>query len=420
MNKTPASLRLHIGLFGRTNVGKSSFLNMVAGQDVAITSPVPGTTTDVVEKPMELLPLGPVLFLDTAGLDDASALGAARTARTLAALERADVAVLLTEPGRWGDSEDRVAAAADERAIPLIVVFNKADTGAPSAAEQARAAAVTPYSLALSSTAAAGREGYRDAFKQTLLAAVPEGAMAAPPLMGDLVPAGAVTVLVVPIDLQAPRGRLILPQVQTIRDALDHDAATLVVKERELAHALSCLREPPALVICDSQVVQKVVADVPAEVPLTTFSILMARQRGDLALEAAAVGAIDTLRAGDRVLVAEACSHHPLQDDIGRVKIPRWVRQYTGADLDVETCAGRDFPADLGTYRLVIHCGACMLTRRDMRRRLALAAAAGVPLTNYGLCIAHVQGVLDRALGPFPGAREAYRAARGKQEGAGR
>ena len=417
---TPKSMRMQIGLFGRTNVGKSSFLNMVAGQDVAITSPVPGTTTDVVEKAMELLPLGPVVFLDTAGLDDASVLGAARTARAQRVFDRADVAVLLTESGVWGEHEERVVAEARARRVPLIAVVNKADLRPPDAAFRDELAAQTPHTVVCAATDAVARERQVEAFKRVLVAAAPEGCLAEPALVGDLLPAGGLLVLVVPIDLQAPRGRLILPQVQTLRDALDHDAAALVVKERELPHALSRLRDAPSLVVCDSQVVQKVVADVPPQAPCTTFSILFARHKGDLAAEAGGVAAADRLRPGDRVLVAEACSHHPLQDDIGRVKIPRWLRQYAGVDLAIDTCAGRDLPADLGAYRLVIHCGACMLTRREMLRRVAQAREAGVALTNYGLCIAHVQGVLARALSPFPAAAEAYRraleAGRGQQE----
>jgi [FeFe] hydrogenase H-cluster maturation GTPase HydF len=412
MQTTPKSLRMQIGLFGRMNVGKSSFLNMVAGQDVAITSPVPGTTTDVVEKSMELLPLGPVVFLDTAGLDDTSALGAARTGRTERVFERADVAVLLTESGRWGEHETHVTEMAHARKMPLVIVVNKADLGAPDAAFRARLAGLTPHVVVCAATDAVARERQVSAFKQVLVDAAPEGCLAPPALVGDLLPAGGVAVLVVPIDLQAPQGRLILPQVQTIRDALDNDAAALVVKERELAHILTLLSGPPSLVVCDSQVIQKVVADVPPAIPCTTFSILMARHKGDLATEAAGVAAVDRLRPGDRVLVAEACSHHPLQDDIGRVKIPRWLRQYAGADLVIETCAGRDFPDDLDRYRLVIHCGACMLTRREMLRRIERAREAGVGITNFGLCIAHVQGVLERALGPFPAALEAYLRAR--------
>jgi [FeFe] hydrogenase H-cluster maturation GTPase HydF len=277
--------------------------------------------------------------------------------------------------------------------------------------EKVRAA--MPQALMVSTTNAAGREAFLFSLRQKLLEVCPDDFLQPPPLIGDLVRPGGLAVLVVPIDLQAPKGRLILPQVQTIRDALDSDAAALVVKERELAHMLRRLSGPPDLVICDSQVVQKVVADTPPPVPCTTFSILFARLKGDLQQFAAGAAAVDRLRSGDAVLMAEACSHHALEDDIGRVKIPRWLRQYTGAALTMESTAGRDFPSDLSRYRLIVQCGGCMITRRETLNRIQQAQAAGVAITNYGLCIAQTQGVLRRVLSPFPAALDAYeRAAR--------
>ncbi len=408
MQPAPKSLRLQIGLFGRTNVGKSSFLNLVAGQEVAITSPVPGTTTDVVEKSMELLPIGPVVVLDTAGLDDASELGAARQKKTRAIFDRADFAVLVVEPDRWTPFEDQVLAEARRRSCPTVVVVNKTDLAAPSDGFRERLREASAEVIEGSSLDLAARDRFVSAFKAALLRVCPEEAMRAPALLGDLLPPGGVAVLVVPIDLQAPKGRLILPQVQAIRDALDSDAAVLVVKEREYAAALTRLARPPDLVVCDSQVVLKVVADTPPAVPCTTFSILMARFKGDLPELARGAAGLGRLRAGDRVLVAEACSHHALEDDIGRVKIPRWLRQYTGVELAVEHCAGRDYPAALDGYRLVVHCGSCMLTRREMLGRLQRVRAAGVPITNYGVAIAALQGVARRVLAPFPSARLAY------------
>ena len=408
MQPTPKSLRLQIGLFGRTNVGKSSFLNLVAGQEVAITSPVPGTTTDVVEKPMELLPLGPVVVLDTAGLDDASELGAVRLKKTRAIFDRADFAVLVVEPDRWTPFEDEVRAEAARRNCPLTIVVNKTDRAAPSDAFRERLRDCGAPVVEGSSLDAAARDRFVSAFKAALLSVCPEEAVRAPALLGDLLPPGGLVVLVVPIDLQAPKGRLILPQVQAIRDALDSDASVLVVKEREFAAALTRLARPPDLVVCDSQVVLKVVADTPPAVPCTTFSILMARFKGDLAELARGAAELGRLRPGDRVLIAEACSHHALEDDIGRVKIPRWLRQYAGVELQVEYCAGRDYPAALEGYRLIVHCGSCMLTRREMLGRLQRARAAGVPVTNYGVAIAALQGVAGRALEPFPSARLAY------------
>ena len=408
MQTTPKSLRLTIAILGRTNVGKSSLLNYIAGQDVAITAPLPGTTTDVVEKPMELLPLGPVLFLDTAGMDDTTELGDQRMERTARAFHRADLALLVLEPNRLDAAEEQLLARAKERKLPVIVVVGKCDWQAPAAAWLEEVRRRTPQVLTVSTQNTAERAAFQAALRSALLTLCPEDFLQPPPLIGDLVKPGGLAVLVVPIDLQAPRGRLILPQVQTIRDALDHDAAALVVKERELAPMLERLRQPPDLVICDSQAVQKVVADTPLTVPCTTFSILFARLKGDLQRLAEGAAAVDRLRSGDTVLIAEACSHHALEDDIGRVKIPRWLRQYTGAALTVESMAGRDFPADLARYRLVVQCGGCMVTRREVLSRIQQAQAAGVPITNYGLCIAQTQGVLRRVLSPFPAALDAY------------
>lgn len=413
MQSTPKSMRLTIAILGRTNVGKSSLLNYLAGQDVAITAPEPGTTTDVVEKAMELQPLGPVLFLDTAGLDDRTTLGDKRIARTTKAFERADIGLLMLEAGVFGPDEEQLLVRAKERKLPVIAVVGKCDLAAPAASWLEKVRAAMPQALMVSTTNAAGREAFLFSLRQKLLEVCPDDFLQPPPLIGDLVRPGGLAVLVVPIDLQAPKGRLILPQVQTIRDALDSDAAALVVKERELAHMLRRLSGPPDLVICDSQVVQKVVADTPPPVPCTTFSILFARLKGDLQQFAAGAAAVDRLRSGDAVLMAEACSHHALEDDIGRVKIPRWLRQYTGAALTMESTAGRDFPSDLSRYRLIVQCGGCMITRRETLNRIQQAQAAGVAITNYGLCIAQTQGVLRRVLSPFPAALDAYeRAAR--------
>ena len=410
---TPKSLRLTIAILGRTNVGKSSLLNYIAGQDVSITAPLPGTTTDVVEKPMELAPLGPVLFLDTAGLDDTTALGGKRMERTAKAFDRADIALLLLETNVLGPVEEQLLARAKERKLPVIVVVGKCDLQEPTSTWLEQIRKLTPQVLTVSTTNAAGREAFRSALSSALLARCPEDFLQPPPLVGDLVKPGGLVVLVVPIDLQAPKGRLILPQVQTIRDALDNDAAALVVKERELAPMLQRLAQPPDIVICDSQAVQKVVADTPLSVPCTTFSILFARLKGDLQRLAEGAAAVDRLRSGDAVLMAESCSHHALEDDIGRIKIPRWLRQYTGAALTVDSTAGRDFPEDLAKYRLVVQCGGCMVTRREVLSRIQQAQAAGVPITNYGLCIAQTQGVLRRVLAPFPAALNAYTRAAG-------
>ncbi len=407
MQTTPKSLRLQLGLFGRTNVGKSSFLNMIAGQDIAITSAVAGTTTDVVEKPMELLPIGPVVFLDTAGLDDETKLGRERIKKTEKVFDRADIVVILISGENWGKTEDEIVAKAQNYNTPILVVINKIDIS-PVSAEFVRNLEQNATVISASSIDHENRENYVNSFKSAIIKNCPEDFIKPPPLVGDLLPAGGLAMLIVPIDLQAPKGRLILPQVQTIRDALDNDASCWVVKEREYIDALNKLKDAPNLAICDSQVVLKMVADTPENVPCTTFSILMSRLKGDLPLMAKGAQAIDSLKDGDKVLIAESCSHHADADDIGRVKIPRWIRQYTGADLTFEVFAGRDYPENLSEYKLVLHCGSCMHNRREMLSRIQKAQEAGVPITNYGIAISKVQGVLERVLTPFPAALQAY------------
>ena len=408
LNETHKAARFQIGLFGRTNTGKSSLLNLIVGSDVAVTSPVAGTTTDVVEKAMELLPLGPMLFLDTGGLDDASALGARRRQKTESAFRRCDAVLLVLEAQNWGEVEESIHKSCAEHKLPLLLIVNKTDLRQPSPEYLEALRRKSPHVLTVSCRKPEGREAFLAGLKAALQAAAPEGLRQAPSLIADLVPAGGLAVFVVPIDLQAPKGRLILPQVQSIREVLDSDAAALVVKERELPSILGRLHQKPDLVVCDSQAVLKVAADVPPEVPCTTFSILFARAKGDLVAAARGAGRLSCLREGDRVLIAEACSHHALEDDIGRVKIPRWLRQYTGVGLDITVCSGRDFPEDLSSYQLVIHCGACTLNRREMLGRLAEAKRAGVPVTNYGVAIAALQGVAGRVLKPFPAAQEAF------------
>jgi [FeFe] hydrogenase H-cluster maturation GTPase HydF len=406
----PKARRLHIGLAGRVNAGKSSLLNLLAGQDVAITSAQPGTTTDAVEKTMELLPLGPVTLIDTAGLDDTSDLGPARLAQTQKALKRADVLVIVITASGWSDHEEALLNEAHASKIPVLVAVNKTDLAPPKPNVLALLELKRLTWISGSATASGmDAEAFRSAFKEAVRSVLPKLFAAPPALLGDLLPAGGLAVLVVPIDLGAPAGRLIVPQVASIRDLLDSDASALVVKDREYAATLKKLAAPPDLVVCDSQVVARVVADTPPEVKLTTFSILFARFKGDLNALARGAGTIDALKPGDRVLIAEGCSHHPLEDDIGRVKIPRWLKQYTGLDLDIVHSAGHDFPPDLSSFRLAIHCGACVMTRQEMQNRMIDCAGKGVAMTNYGLAISALQGVLPRALSPFPAALAAYR-----------
>jgi [FeFe] hydrogenase H-cluster maturation GTPase HydF len=375
---------------------------------VSIVSEVAGTTTDPVEKPMELLPLGPVQFVDTAGVDDEGALGELRIERTRAVLDRVDLGVVVAEGGAWGAFEDTLVGELESRVVPVLVVFNKSDLRMPDAKELARLQLARIPAVVVSSLTGAGVVDVREA----LLSLAPADFFDSRRLVTDLVPPGEVAVLVVPIDKEAPKGRLILPQVMAIRDLLDGESMALVVQERELSLALERLTRPPALVVTDSQAFLKVAADVPAAIPMTSFSILMARFQGDLAEQVRGTLGIERLKGGDRVLVAEACSHHPIGEDIGRVKIPRWLTQSVGAKLEFSHVQGRDFPADLTPYRLVVHCGNCMANRREMMSRIHRCRVAGVPITNYGLTIAYSLGIFERALAPFPSALEALDAAR--------
>jgi [FeFe] hydrogenase H-cluster maturation GTPase HydF len=400
--KTQRGIRPHISFFGRRNAGKSSLLNAITAQSVAIVSDVAGTTTDPVEKLMEFLPLGPVVFIDTAGIDDTGELGAARIERTYGVLEKTDVAVLVADPRNWGAVEDALLAKLQEEDIPLLVALNKSDLDGEGAATPARLKNLDIPVISVSASKCLGLEDFRDA----LIEAVPESLIQTPSVIGDLISAGETAVLVVPIDMEAPKGRLILPQVQVIRDLLDHDAAAIVVKERELRRMLDGLGEPPAIVVTDSQAFLKVAADVPDGVRMTSFSVLFARQKGDLNTFVEGALAIDDLRDGSRILIAESCTHHPVGDDIGRIKIPRWLTQYIGGKLDVDVVAGQDFPDNLAEYDLVVHCGSCMMNRRLVLSRIAKCKQAGVPITNYGLAIAKSLGILERALSPFDGALE--------------
>jgi [FeFe] hydrogenase H-cluster maturation GTPase HydF len=399
MKDTPKGMRLHIGLFGRRNVGKSSLLNALTLQQVSIVSDVPGTTTDPVEKPMELLPLGPVLFIDTAGIDDVGALGELRAERTRLIFERTDLGILVAEGDRWGEFEEGIVSELSKRRAPVVIVFNKNDLAAPSTEVLQD---LELRKLPVVQTIASQGQGMSH-LREALIRAAPEEFMDSPPVLGDLISPGELVVLVVPIDLEAPRGRLILPQVQSIRDVLDHDSCCMVVKERELRDALDKLKNPPALVVTDSQAFLRVAGDTPRQVPMTSFSILFARLKGDLKEFVRGIKTIDRLQAGSRILVLESCTHHPIGEDIGRVKIPRWIRQYTGVDLEFVHRQGHDFPTDLSSYQLIVQCGACMLNRREVISRISRCREAGVPITNYGVAITYSLGVLDRALSPFPG-----------------
>ena len=407
MRRTPKGFRCHIGIFGRRNVGKSSLLNAITRQQVSIVSDFAGTTTDSVEKPMELLPLGPVLFIDTAGIDDLSALGEKRVERTRQVFDRTDVGVIVTAAGDWSSFEEESLKELRRRDVPVVVVLNKADQLEPCAATIHR---LSEEDVRMVRTVAPDGIGILS-FRQALLDSAPDDLINNPVIASDLVGPGELAVLVIPIDKQAPKGRLILPQQQTIRDLLDAGSYCLMVKERDLRTALEGLSRPPRLVVTDSQAFLKVAADTPYAIPMTSFSILYARFKGDLLEQVRGTLAVENLSSGDRVLIAEACAHHPIGEDIGRVKIPRWLRQLVGGPLRVDVVQGHDFPKDLSPYSLVVHCGACMWNRREMLSRILRCRQVGVPISNYGLMIAYSLGIFERALEPFPGVLEAYRAA---------
>ena len=398
------SFRLHIGIFGRRNAGKSSILNALTSQEVSIVSEIAGTTTDPVEKPMELLPLGPVLFIDTAGIDDTGALGEKRIKKTMEVFDRTELGLIISKADEWGDFEEIILKELQDRAIPVIVVFNKSDL---VSAGNCLNKSFSGEKIPVVETAAINGKGIQ-LLRQTILKLAPDDFINRPGIVSDLVGPGEAAILVVPIDKEAPKGRLILPQVQTIRDLLDNDSFCLVVKERELREAFNRLNKPPKLVVTDSQAFLKVAADTPTEIPLTSFSILFARYQGDLPEMVKGAMAIDKLKTGDKVMIAEACSHHPIGEDIGTVKIPRWLTQYVGGKLEFVHHRGHDFPENLSEFKLIIHCGACMWNRREMLSRMMKARMAGVPLTNYGLTIAYSIGIFERALQPFPAALDMF------------
>ncbi|HOV24341.1 MAG TPA: [FeFe] hydrogenase H-cluster maturation GTPase HydF [Candidatus Marinimicrobia bacterium] len=397
MQSTPKSNRLQIGIFGRRNVGKSSLMNALTSQYVSIVSDVAGTTTDPVEKPMELPPLGPVLFIDTAGVDDEGSLGGQRIARTRKILERVDLGIIVAEGKNWNKYEDDLLKELQNRQIPTVVAFNKSDLSQPSENLQAY---LKQQNIPFINTIATDGFGVLDLHK-ILIDTTPADYFNSIGIIGDLVKPGEMAVLVVPIDQEAPKGRLILPQVQTIRDLLDNNAGCIVIKENELTSVLNNLKQPPAIVVTDSQAFLKVAAETPADVPLTSFSILFARYKGDLAEYIAGTRTIDKLKPGDEILIAEACTHHPITDDIGRVKIPRWLNQYVGGKLNFTYYQGHDFPEDLSQYKLVIQCGSCMLNRREVLSRIWYCKQARVPVTNYGLTIAYTLGIFERATALF-------------------
>ena len=395
MNQTPAGERVHIAFFGRRNAGKSSLVNAFTGQEMAIVSDVKGTTTDPVSKAMELLPLGPVQIIDTPGIDDEGALGELRVRRTRQVLNKTDLAILVVDASVGMTAvEAELVQLLKQKNVPWILAWNKSDLLETIPAGEGN----TIWVSALT--------GLHIHELKELAAKTALKEEAKRPLVSDLLEPGEVAVLVVPIDKAAPKGRLILPQQQTIRDILEAGASALVCRDSELPQTLERLAQPPKIVITDSQVFGKVSKMVPPEVPLTSFSILMARYKGDLPLAVAGAAAVDTLKDGDRVLIAEGCTHHRQCDDIGTVKIPNWIRKCTGVEPEFIFSSGNSFPEDLSQFKMVIHCGGCTLPEREMKYRLACANDQGIPVTNYGILIAYLNGILKRTVEPFEGLAE--------------
>ena len=395
LNSTPSGERVHIGFIGRRNAGKSSVVNAVTGQELSVVSDTLGTTTDPVFKTMELLPMGPVMIIDTPGFDDEGALGELRVRKTRQVLNKSDVAVLVVDAAAGiGRCEEELIRLFREKELPYLIAMNKSDL----LSEKGEADAHTAF------VSAKTGEGIYELKER--IAGLAKTDQPKLQIVGDLIHPGDFVVLVTPIDKAAPKGRLILPQQMTIRDVLEADATAVVVKEIELRETLESLGKTPSLVITDSQAFAKVSADTPASIPLTSFSILMARHKGLLESAVEGVAAVERLKDGDKVLIAEGCTHHKQCDDIGSVKIPRWLRNYTGAEITIESCSGTEFPDDLSPYSLVIHCGGCMLGEREVRYRMKCAQDQGVPITNYGIVIAYMQGILKRSLSIFPALSE--------------
>lgn len=392
LNDTPSANRLHIGFFGRRNAGKSSLVNAVTGQDIALVSDIAGTTTDPVYKSMELLPLGPVMIIDTAGLDDEGELGQLRVKKTNNVLNKTDIAVLTVSAAEGLTDFDReLLEKIRKKHIPFIIAYNKSDSGVSKSIEADESSVFVSAKTGENINELKERIGRLAKTDDTKMK-----------LVGDLLNPSDIAVLVVPIDSSAPKGRLILPQQQTIRDILEANAVSVVIRENEIKETLSVLGKKPAMVITDSQAFKRVASDTPLDIPLTSFSILMARFKGFLETAVKGAAAIDGLKDSDTVLISEGCTHHRQCEDIGTVKLPKWLKEYTGKELNIKTTSGTEFPDELSEYSLVIHCGGCMLNEREMKYRMQCANDAGVPFTNYGTAIAHINGILKRSIEIFP------------------
>lgn len=398
LNATPSSERVHIGIFGKRNAGKSSLINAITGQNLAIVSEAKGTTTDPVYKAMELLPLGPVMIIDTPGIDDEGVLGNLRIQKAYQVLNKTDIALVIIDAAVGPSAEDlRLIKRINAKKIPLLIVINKCETINEDKKTAYQALLSNGKLLFVSAEQKLNIFELKEAIAQTVPADENKAQIVA-----DLLSPSDFVVLVVPIDSAAPKGRLILPQQQTIRDILEADAAAIVVKENELTNTLQNLGKRPKLVITDSQVFKKVAAETPADILLTSFSILFARYKGNLQTSVQGVTALESLEDGDKILIGEGCTHHRQCDDIGTVKLPRWIKEYTGKNPEFIFTSGTEFPLDLSPYKMIIHCGACMLNEREMQYRIKCAADQNIPFTNYGITIAYINGILKRTVEPFP------------------
>lgn len=401
LNSTPSAERLHIGIFGRRNAGKSSIINALTSQELAIVSDIRGTTTDPVLKAMELLPLGPVVMIDTPGLDDEGDLGALRVQKAYQVLNKTDIAVLVVDGTVGMTAEDiSILERIKGKSIPYIIVMNKADLATHTAKDIEVEAPTADHTTAPVLWVSTVTQTNIHELKEQIAALIPSGDTGRR-IVGDLIKPSDFVILVVPIDKAAPKGRLILPQQQTIRDILDAGAVSIVTRDTELSHTLASLGQRPALVITDSQAFEQVACEVPDTIPLTSFSILFARYKGNLKSVVDGARTLDLLEDSDTILISEGCTHHRQCDDIGTVKLPNWIRKYTGKDVNFEFTSGTEFPLELGKYRLIIHCGGCTLNEREMKYRLKCAADADVPMTNYGTAIAYMKGILDRSIAVF-------------------
>ena len=396
--KTPKSMRLQIGIFGRRNVGKSSIINLLTHQDTSIVSEVAGTTTDAVEKSMEMLPLGPVTFIDTAGIDDEGELGKQRILKSEKIKDRADIALIISDYNGWTDFENNLSEDFKARKVPVIAVVNKIDVQKPKDEMLSELKGKADFVLTVSAKKDCD---VPSKIREALIRCVPEEFINPPEILEGLVQKEDTVILVTPIDKEAPKGRLIMPQVNVLRELLDNNCVSVVVTEKNLKQALNSLKNKPKIVITDSQAFKEVDKIVPSDIPLTSFSILFARLKGDLDIFCQGAKAIDTLQNGDKVLICESCTHHAIEDDIGTVKIPNLIQKKTGKKIIFERFSSHEFPMNIRDYKLIVHCGGCMTNRREILSRLGKAKEAGVPITNYGIAISYCLGICERALKPF-------------------